>query len=228
MSKEKTVPEMVMEQEKEGVIVFMGIEGAMGAKISEFIQQPADGILYDLNRDKATLLSQYSKDNVRWINDYAVAVTITSLRAELERVKAENEWIPCETRLPKSLQPVFAKVKMNGKILITAAQYVAPKTVLSSDFLSEEFDTEGIEEYDESIDDYWVVEGWWENSIEADTNWNLSGEVIEWRPLPTAPEEGECKDCGGTGEVTWDYDDPELEATVKAKAPCPKCNKEQK
>ena len=99
MSKEKSVPEMVMEQEKEGVIVFMGIEGAMGAKISEFIQQPADGILYDLNRDKATLLSQYSKDNVRWINDYAVAVTITSLRAELERVKAENEWIPVSTWL---------------------------------------------------------------------------------------------------------------------------------
>jgi len=92
MSEEKSVPEMVMEQEKQGNVVFEGIEGTMGAKISEFIQQPVEGILYDLNRDKVTLFSQYSKDNIRWINDYAVAVTITALRAELERVKAENEW----------------------------------------------------------------------------------------------------------------------------------------
>ena len=91
MSEEKSVPEMVMEQEKQGNVVFEGIEGTMGAKISEFIQQPVEGILYDLNRDKVTLFSQYSKDNIRWINDYAVAVTITALRAELERVKAENE-----------------------------------------------------------------------------------------------------------------------------------------
>jgi len=115
---------------------------------------------------------------------------IKSLRAELERVKAENEWIPCETRLPESLRPVFAKVKMNGKIFIVAAQYVAPKTVLASDFLDDEY-REGAEEYDEEMDDYWVVEGWWENSIESDVNWKLSGEVIEWRPLPAAPEEGE-------------------------------------
>jgi len=39
---------------------------------------------------------------------------------------------------------------------------------------------------------------------------------------------GICSECGGTGEVQWDYDDPELEATVKAKAPCPKCQSELK
>ena len=39
---------------------------------------------------------------------------------------------------------------------------------------------------------------------------------------------GICSECGGTGEVTWDYDDPELEATGKAKAPCPKCQSELK
>jgi len=111
------------------------------------------------------------------------------LLSGLERVREENRWIPVSERLPESLQPVFAKVKTNGKIFITAAQYVAPKTVLASNFLDDEY-REGAEEYDEEIDDYWVVEGWWENSIEADVNWKLSGEVIAWRPLPAAPEEG--------------------------------------
>lgn len=36
-----------------------------------------------------------------------------------------------------------------------------------------------------------------------------------------------CKTCGGTGEVYWDYDNPETEATEKAHAPCPKCNPEK-
>jgi hypothetical protein len=32
-----------------------------------------------------------------------------------------------------------------------------------------------------------------------------------------------CKTCGGCGRVFWDYDDPELEATVEASADCPDC-----
>jgi hypothetical protein len=33
-----------------------------------------------------------------------------------------------------------------------------------------------------------------------------------------------CETCGGRGEVFWNYDYPEVEATVKAHAPCPACN----
>lgn len=120
-----------------------------------------------------------------WIFDYEEVTH--ALLVEIERLQSENEWIPVNERLPERLQPVFAEVKMNEKIFITAAQYVAPKTVLASDFLDDEY-REGAEEYDEEIDDYWVIEGWWENSIEADTNWMLSGEVTHWRPLPSSPE----------------------------------------
>ncbi len=32
-----------------------------------------------------------------------------------------------------------------------------------------------------------------------------------------------CERCGGQGWVYWDHDDPVVEATVRAQAPCPEC-----
>lgn len=69
----------IREKEKEGKVVFMTCEGPMIANLDEFIQQSAQGILYDLNRDKATTMTLASEDNFRWINDYAVAVVIEKL-----------------------------------------------------------------------------------------------------------------------------------------------------
>ena len=34
---------------------------------------------------------------------------------------------------------------------------------------------------------------------------------------------GWCSVCGGRGEVSWDYDDPESQSTVKPQAECPAC-----
>lgn len=69
----------IREKEKEGKVVFMTCEGPMIADLDGFIQQSAQGILYDLNRDKATTMTLASEDNLRWINDYAVAVVIEKL-----------------------------------------------------------------------------------------------------------------------------------------------------
>lgn len=69
----------IREKEKEGKVVFMTCEGPMIADLDEFIQQSAQGILYDLNRDKATTMTLASEDNLRWVNDYAVAVVIEKL-----------------------------------------------------------------------------------------------------------------------------------------------------
>ena len=33
-----------------------------------------------------------------------------------------------------------------------------------------------------------------------------------------------CPECGGVGEVFWDYDDPELECVVEAHDTCPMCH----
>ena len=81
-----------------------------------------------------------------------------SLRAELERVKAKNEWIPCETRLPESNQRIEFYVGFERTTHIGYRREHATQ---------------------------WESEngGFWHGS-----NYSL---ITHWRPLPTAPEEGE-------------------------------------
>ena len=76
--------ETILQKAKEGKVVFMTIEGLMEVDIDKFINQPIEGLLYDLNRDSATILSQL--DNPKWVNDYAVMMVISRLK---ELAKAE-------------------------------------------------------------------------------------------------------------------------------------------
>jgi len=78
--------DMVIEEYKKGNIVLSSIEGFMTMPILDFIKQPADGILYDLNRDEVTTLT-FIKDK-KWVNDYAVAKVIRLLKDKLdEKIK---------------------------------------------------------------------------------------------------------------------------------------------
>jgi hypothetical protein len=71
--------------------MFRAVDGVYCGPIKEFIEQPAEGILYDLNRDKVTTLSMRNKFPERWVNDYAVAVTIVALKARIEELEVENK-----------------------------------------------------------------------------------------------------------------------------------------
>ena len=83
--------EYIQEKEKEGMVSFMTFEGLASCKLGEFIKQPADGMLYDLNRDKVTVLT--ASPELRWINDYAVAVVITYLMSdEYKKEIAKRLW----------------------------------------------------------------------------------------------------------------------------------------
>jgi hypothetical protein len=83
----------IQEQENKGNIFFAGIE-IMSSSLDEFIKQPVEGILYDLNRDKVTTISLAdTNDNMRlrWINDYAVAVVIEKLKSETDKYRKALE-----------------------------------------------------------------------------------------------------------------------------------------
>ena len=73
--------DMVLEKEKEGKIVVMTFDGYMEADLDEIIKQPTEGLLWDLNRDKLTILSWI--DEKKWVNDYATMLVITKLKALL-------------------------------------------------------------------------------------------------------------------------------------------------
>ena len=97
-------------------------------------------------------------------------------------VEFAQRWIPVEEELPKKLKIVLVLCNNNGKIHTTTAQFVPPKSVLASDFLDDD-SSEECAEYDEEIDDYYVISGWWEYQTEVDINWKISSEVTHWRPI---------------------------------------------
>lgn len=73
---------------KQDEIIFLTVAGAKFAKLEDFINQPADGVLYDLNRDIATSITMFKgTGELRYINDIATAYTIKYLFKELENAK---------------------------------------------------------------------------------------------------------------------------------------------
>ena len=73
---------LILAKAKEGKVVFATFEGLMAADLNEFIKQPADGILYDLNRLPEVVMQFL--DDPKWVNDFAVSLVIRKLKEGLE------------------------------------------------------------------------------------------------------------------------------------------------
>lgn len=74
---DKELSEKMLAYRKEGKVAMWVLPGEMMiAPVAEFVRQPADGILWDLNRGEECALAD---DSIRCVNDFAVAVTIREL-----------------------------------------------------------------------------------------------------------------------------------------------------
>ena len=76
----------ILEEYEKGNIVVAGIEGLQVAPLSEFIKQPIEGMLYDLNRGEAVVLTFLP--DPKWINDYAVAKVICALKDRIDELES--------------------------------------------------------------------------------------------------------------------------------------------
>jgi hypothetical protein len=63
----------------------MTFEGPARMKLDDLIDQPAEGLLYDLNRDMGTVLTFI--EDPKWVNDFVVYKVITELKKRLDAVK---------------------------------------------------------------------------------------------------------------------------------------------
>jgi hypothetical protein len=54
ISDKQKLKDLMLQKEKEGKILFRTLDCLIEADIEEFIKQPIEGLLYDLNRDKTT------------------------------------------------------------------------------------------------------------------------------------------------------------------------------
>ena len=83
---------IIQEEAAKNRIVVTTLEGPVAYDIDEFCEQPADGILYDLNRDTlttSTLLTsgEESLPLIRLVNDYAAALVIKHLKKKIHSLK---------------------------------------------------------------------------------------------------------------------------------------------
>ncbi len=76
------IKEIVMKEYQKGNIVVSTFEGLKSMPLKEFVKQPAAGMLYDLNRCEAVVLT-FIKDP-KWVNDYAVAKVIQELKRQID------------------------------------------------------------------------------------------------------------------------------------------------
>lgn len=89
---------LINEKRAEGEIVYMGLEGPEVVSLDGMLSQPAEGILYDINRLPevvATFIERDEDYGAKWVNDYAVCDIITELKrrneASLSREKVLRE-----------------------------------------------------------------------------------------------------------------------------------------
>jgi hypothetical protein len=80
---------IVLQNAKDGNVVFLAMDEIMAAPLDEFVKQPTEGLLYDLNRDKVTVLAFI--DDPKWVNDFAVALVIEKLKDNDAALRAEND-----------------------------------------------------------------------------------------------------------------------------------------
>ena len=77
----------IIQEEKSTNVCIMTAEGMKKTPINNFINQSAESILYDLNRDKVTTIAiAKTAKGKRWINDYATAVVIENLKKEYDKL----------------------------------------------------------------------------------------------------------------------------------------------
>ena len=76
----KALRDMILAERDKGNVVFQALPGQfMTAPLDEFVKQPVDGILYDLNRSEE--ISMTFMNDPKWVNDFAVALVIRKLHA---------------------------------------------------------------------------------------------------------------------------------------------------
>lgn len=72
----------ILAEYEKGNIVVASMEGLQVCKLDDFIKQPVDGMLYDLNRLESVVLTFLP--DPKWVNDYAVSKVLRAMQAKIE------------------------------------------------------------------------------------------------------------------------------------------------
>lgn len=87
--------DMLKKCDSEGRVPFMTVDGIYSSEYENFLSQGIEGVLYDLNRDMATLYATYSE---RTINDLSLVYLLKRLISEREEMKKEIETLKSQNK----------------------------------------------------------------------------------------------------------------------------------
>jgi len=80
----------ILKLQADNKIAFMTMDGLHSIDIADFDNQPLEGKLYDLNRDRGTLYSMANEGkNKRWVNDLAMVYFIEYWGERIEKQRQE-------------------------------------------------------------------------------------------------------------------------------------------
>lgn len=84
------VKALILERKAEGRVVYYQDPGDLvSTPVAELCNQPVEGILYDLNRDEASILAFAGEENPYWVNNYATAQVIRYLKGRVEELEQQ-------------------------------------------------------------------------------------------------------------------------------------------
>lgn len=73
----KEINETVFQSFRDGYIVICSIDGLERIPIEKFVEQPLEGMLYDMNHLEAVIRTRAEhKDDFGWVNDMAMLKTL--------------------------------------------------------------------------------------------------------------------------------------------------------
>lgn len=75
----------ILAEYEKGNIVVASVDGLQVCKLEDFIKQPVDGMLYDLNRLETVVLTFLP--DPKWVNDYAVSKVLRAMQAKIEELQ---------------------------------------------------------------------------------------------------------------------------------------------
>jgi len=85
MKNAEELKDKILSEYKKGNIVVSTFDGIKTAPLKDVINQPTEGLLYDINRDQATILTLI--DDPKWVNDYACMAVIRELKRQLNELE---------------------------------------------------------------------------------------------------------------------------------------------
>ena len=102
METNNEILDKVLALQADNKVAFMNIDGLKYSPIDEFINQPLEGQLYDVNRDRATLYTMANENtNKRWINDLALVYMYEYANKTIEEQRRHITELECELDLTR-------------------------------------------------------------------------------------------------------------------------------